>query len=145
MLMDLNNIPKYLSKRISGCMIRQQTPAESSPVHHLRICLSPFGVVWLLQFKLLNYLRCRGCFFFILIISQTVGLLRRMISPSQDRYLNTGQHKQNKHTYQTSMPRAGFEPTIPASERAKTVHALDRAATVTGWSLNNVIKYLKIQ
>jgi hypothetical protein len=25
-----------------------------------------------------------------------------------------------------------FVPTIPASERAKTVHALDRAATVTG-------------
>jgi hypothetical protein len=26
----------------------------------------------------------------------------------------------------------GLEPTIPASERAKTVHALDRLATVTG-------------
>jgi hypothetical protein len=25
----------------------------------------------------------------------------------------------------------GFEPRIPASERAKTVHVLDRAATVT--------------
>jgi hypothetical protein len=30
------------------------------------------------------------------------------------------------------MPCLGFEPTIPASERAKTVHALDRLATVTG-------------
>jgi hypothetical protein len=30
------------------------------------------------------------------------------------------------------MPWVGFEPTTPASERAKTVHALDRAATVTG-------------
>jgi hypothetical protein len=28
------------------------------------------------------------------------------------------------------MPWLGFEPTIPAFERAKTVHALDRAATV---------------
>jgi hypothetical protein len=28
------------------------------------------------------------------------------------------------------MPRVGFEPTIPAFERAKTVHALDRAETV---------------
>jgi hypothetical protein len=28
------------------------------------------------------------------------------------------------------MPRVGFEPTIPAFEQAKTVHALDRAATV---------------
>jgi hypothetical protein len=26
----------------------------------------------------------------------------------------------------------GFDPSIPASERAKTVHVLDRAATVTG-------------
>jgi hypothetical protein len=31
------------------------------------------------------------------------------------------------------MPRVGFEPTITASERAKTVHALDRSAAVTGW------------
>jgi hypothetical protein len=30
------------------------------------------------------------------------------------------------------MPRVGFEPMIPASERAKTVHVLDRSATVTG-------------
>jgi hypothetical protein len=33
------------------------------------------------------------------------------------------------------MPWVGFEPTLPASERAKTVHALDRAATVTGFKL----------
>jgi hypothetical protein len=26
----------------------------------------------------------------------------------------------------------GFEPTVPASERAKTVHALDRSANVIG-------------
>jgi hypothetical protein len=30
------------------------------------------------------------------------------------------------------MPWVRFEPTIPASERAKTVYALDRLATVTG-------------
>jgi hypothetical protein len=30
------------------------------------------------------------------------------------------------------MPRVGFEPTIPVFERAKTVHALDRASTVIG-------------
>jgi hypothetical protein len=30
------------------------------------------------------------------------------------------------------MPWVEFEATIPASERAKTVHALDRSATVTG-------------
>jgi hypothetical protein len=42
---------------------------------------------------------------------------------------------QNKHT-QTSMPRVGFESTILASERAKTVHALDRSATVIGCDAN---------
>jgi hypothetical protein len=30
------------------------------------------------------------------------------------------------------MPCVGFETTIQASEQAKTVHALDRSATVTG-------------
>jgi hypothetical protein len=73
--------------------------------------------------------------------SQTVGLLGRVISSSQGRYLNTGQHKHriNTYTYQTSMPWVGFEPTIPASERAKAFHALDRAATVTGETLYAVL------
>jgi hypothetical protein len=30
------------------------------------------------------------------------------------------------------MPWVGFEPTIPVFERAKTLHALDRAAIVIG-------------
>jgi hypothetical protein len=30
------------------------------------------------------------------------------------------------------MPRVEFEPTIPAFERVKAVHALDRADTVIG-------------
>jgi hypothetical protein len=41
---------------------------------------------------------------------------------------------QNKFT-QTSMPQVGFEPTIAVFERAKTVHALDRGATVIGKKL----------
>jgi hypothetical protein len=36
------------------------------------------------------------------------------------------------------MPCVGFEATITASELAKTVHALDRSATVTG------IEYLQV-
>jgi hypothetical protein len=58
----------------------------------------------------------------------SVGLLGRVISPSQGRYLT---QTQNKHK-QTSIPRVEFEPTILAFERAKTVHALDGAATVIG-------------
>jgi hypothetical protein len=69
--------------------------------------------------------------FSFMIILQTVGLLGRVISSSQGLCLNTGQHKHriNAYTHQTSVLWVGFEPTIPASERAKTVHALDRAAT----------------
>jgi hypothetical protein len=38
---------------------------------------------------------------------------------------------QNQSTL-TSMPQVRFEPMIPVFERSKTVHALDRAATVIG-------------
>jgi hypothetical protein len=55
---------------------------------------------------------------FLDLFTQSVGLLGRGISPSQGRYLHTGQHKY------------GFEPTIPVFERAKTVHALGRAVTM---------------
>jgi len=45
----------------------------------------------------------------------------------KDLYLTT----YNTHYKQISMPLAGFEPTIPASERPQT-HVLDRAATEIG-------------
>jgi hypothetical protein len=66
--------------------------------------------------------------------SQTVGFRGRGISPSQGRYLSTGQHKHgiNAYRHQTSMPWVGIELVNPASERAEIVHALDCAATVTG-------------
>jgi hypothetical protein len=51
-----------------------------------------------------------------------------VISPSQGRYLTQTQNKYE----QTAMPRIGFDPMIPAFKWAKTVHALDRAATVIG-------------
>jgi hypothetical protein len=35
------------------------------------------------------------------------------------------------------MPSVGFEPTIPMFERAKTVHALDRAVNVIGIKAHN--------
>jgi hypothetical protein len=39
------------------------------------------------------------------------------------------------------MPWVRFEPTIPASEQAKTVHALDLSATVTGPLSNTPQKF----
>jgi hypothetical protein len=50
--------------------------------------------------------------------------------------LHRAKQTQNEHTHtQTSMPWVGLDPTILASERAKTVHASDRSATVTGTPL----------
>jgi hypothetical protein len=45
------------------------------------------------------------------------------------------------------MPRVGFKPTISVFERAKTVHALDSAATVIGlqllpYAIEKKIKYI---
>jgi hypothetical protein len=65
--------------------------------------------------------------------SQTVTFLGRVISPSQGLYLNTEhKHRIKACIHQTSVPWMGFKPTIPASKQAKTIYALDLAATVTG-------------
>jgi hypothetical protein len=55
------------------------------------------------------------------------GLGRRMAATCTHRTAQT----QNKRT-EISMPQVGFEPTIPVFERAKTVHALNKPATVFG-------------
>jgi hypothetical protein len=73
------------------------------------------------------------CRFFSFLIFYTVGRIPWTGDHPVARPLPA--HKtaqtQNKCT-QTSMPQMGFEPPIPVFERAKTVHALDRAATVVG-------------
>jgi hypothetical protein len=67
--------------------------------------------------------------FFSVFILYTVGRTPWTEDQSVARPLHT--QTQNKNT-QIFMPRVGFEHTIPVFERAKTVHALDRAATVIG-------------
>jgi hypothetical protein len=67
-------------------------------------------------------------FIFLWIYKQSAGLHGWVIGPSQGLYLNTGQHTHRKTHAHTHTK----HPCPPASERAKTVHALDRAATVTG-------------
>jgi hypothetical protein len=42
------------------------------------------------------------------------------------------------------MPRVGFETTIPALERVKTVHDLNHAATVIGNDCNCSLKTKKL-
>jgi hypothetical protein len=45
------------------------------------------------------------------------------------------------------MPWVRFEPTIPAFQRAKTVYALDRSATVTGFhrTIADIILFQSLQ
>jgi hypothetical protein len=52
-------------------------------------------------------------------LTHSVGLLGRVISPSQGRYLTQTQNKRK----QISLPQVGFELRIPAFEQTKTVHA----------------------
>jgi hypothetical protein len=98
-------------------------------------------MVWLVGLFLLQHRASVKRFvslqFFIL--RHSVGRLGREFSPSQDRYLT---QTQNEHK-QTSMSPVGFEPTIPGFERAKTVHALDCVATVTGIAVIVCIYYVK--
>jgi len=56
---------------------------------------------------------------------QSVGLLCMSDQPDAETYPTT----HNTHNRQTGMPPAGFEPTIPASERPQN-SILDCAATV---------------
>jgi hypothetical protein len=71
-----------------------------------------------------------GHVFSFLARTQSVGLFGRWEEPVVKLLPTHGKTQtQNKRT-QTSMPLVEFEPTIQVFERAKTVHAVDRATTV---------------
>jgi hypothetical protein len=106
------------------------------------------GLIWLrmgtngglLWTRYWTFVGGHGLFFsFVIFFTETVGALGRGISPLQGRYLHKEQHK-HKINAQTFVPSLRLEPTIPASERVKTVHALDRAATVIGREPSGSIK-----
>jgi hypothetical protein len=89
---------------------------------HSSMALQPFVGPWrLLQFR--NF------------FTQTVELLGRGISPPQGRYLHSEQHTHRINAHRYPCLWMEFEPTIPAFERAKTVHFLDRATSVIGLSV----------
>jgi hypothetical protein len=96
----------------------RKTPGKHPLARHLSVALQPFVGPWPL---------------FSFLILYTVGRTPWTGDHPVTRPLPTHGTTQthNKHT-QTSMPRLGLEPTTPAFERAKTVHALDRAGTVVG-------------
>jgi hypothetical protein len=75
---------------------------------------------------------------FVLFFTQTVELLGRVISPSQGRYLHTGQHKHRTNAHTDIHALSG------ALEQAKVLQALDREATVIGLLTNRVHKFCDI-
>jgi hypothetical protein len=90
---------------------------------YLFICLSVYGSTVLVHL---------GSFFSFLIlytVGRTPWTSDQPVARPLPRHRTT--QTQNKRT-QTFMPCVGVEPTIPAFEPAKTVHASDRAATEIG-------------
>jgi hypothetical protein len=84
--------------------------------HHRRLSrIRPLG---LFRFRI-YFLKLMNLF------KHLVGLLGRGIGPTQGLYIHTGQHNTEKRGH-TSMPRVGFEPTIPVLERPKIVGVSDR-------------------
>jgi hypothetical protein len=95
-----------------------------SSVFSLNVCLSVY--LWI-------YSPCGPWPLFQFLNVYTVGRTLWAVDQPVAKLLPTHRttQTQNKRR-QTSIPSVGFEPTIPVFERAKTVHALDRPATVTG-------------
>jgi hypothetical protein len=91
------------------------------------------------------YDRCR-CVCVASLNPYTVGRTPWMGDQPIARPLRTHRttQAQNKRT-QTSMPWVGFEPTIPAFERAKTVHALDRERTLLGTKIMSHDKWKSVR
>jgi hypothetical protein len=88
-------------------------------------------------------LRCRG--FHLSLGLYTIGRTPwtsvRPVARPLPTHRTTQTQNKRIHTHQTSMPRVAFESMITDSERTKTVHALDRSATVTGRVIYNVQKF----
>jgi hypothetical protein len=72
-------------------------------------------------------------------MSHTLGRTPLDEGSARRRYLYLTTH--NIHNRQTSMPSAGFESAIPASELPQT-HALDRTKTVIGYMTTNKFVFI---
>jgi hypothetical protein len=77
--------------------------------------------------------------------AQSVGLLGRGISQSQGRYLHTGQHKRRINAHRHQCLKWYSNPRSQCFERAKTVHAFDRAATFIGMKESKFHKFILLK
>jgi hypothetical protein len=120
--------PTHLSARLPAYL---PTYLPTYPPTYLPICLSVCLSIYL-SMALYSPLLDLGHFFSFLIL---ITVNRTPLTGDQPVARQLRAHRtaqtENKRT-QTSMPQVEFEPTIAVFERAKTVHASDRAATVIG-------------
>jgi hypothetical protein len=132
-------------------MFTRQKPASMSRTAHLNSMSIPLKCpqfypdceLICTNHEVIRYVRqwlCSPCGPWPLHTPHRVGTTPWMGDQPISRSLPTRRtiRTQNKRT-QTSMAFAGIEPTIPVFERAKTVHASDRAATVIRSSLCSIL------
>jgi hypothetical protein len=91
-----------------------------------------------------------GLFFsFVIMFTQSVGLLGRVIIPSQGRYLHTGQHKHriNAHIYIHALSRIQTQdPSVRASEDSSCLRPrghCDRQDVQIAGNITALISYQK--
>jgi hypothetical protein len=81
-------------------------------------------------------------FSFIIIFTdrRTSWASDQLVARPLPKHRTTQSRTKHTHTHETYMTWVGFKSTIPEPERAKTVHALNRSATVTGRTLQISIR-----
>jgi hypothetical protein len=108
---------------ISMYSIRADLSVENWSQHSLSLCPSVWLSLYGSTVLLLDFAR----FSFSCSYTQSVGLLGRGSAGCKAATYTQNNTKQ-MHAIQTSMPWVGFEPKIPAFERANTVHAANNTA-----------------
>jgi hypothetical protein len=96
-------------------------------VRYKSVCLSIYLSIYLFLYSPLSDLGRFFTFLILYIVRRTPWTGDQPVARPLPTHSTI--QTQSKRT-QTSIPWVRFEPTIPGFERVKTVHALDRAATV---------------
>jgi hypothetical protein len=126
------NKSNYVTKLTTAVAISRHLRYSKSIQVILSLLIKDPYVLLLLLLLLYGPLLGLGRFFSFLIlytVDRTPWIGDQLVTRPLPTHRAT--QTQNKRT-QASMPRVGFEPTIPAFERAKTVHAIDRPVSVIG-------------
>jgi hypothetical protein len=87
-------------------------------------------------------------FSFVIFFTETVGLLGRMISPSQCHYLHTGQHKHRINAHTNIHALSGIlthDPSVRASEDSSCLRPPGHCYRYTYQYLNKILNEITLQ